>query len=132
MTNTLTDKAEFKGNDVYTINCTGDVCVGDAVCFERAVFGGNYWKPYFEGYERIEAVVIKDSYGKDKQQHTFTLQKTDGSTFRIKGRNLYKEGTYRKPWEDESQRKIVLEEKHKRGDAAARAKYIRKNEECYI
>ena len=109
------NKLEFTGNDTYSINTTGDSVTGDHVCFERAIFSGTYKRPKFEGYELVEAVIIKESYGKQSGQHTFTLQDSSGNTFLIKGRNLYRNGLWRKPWDDENARKLVAEEKHKRG-----------------
>lgn len=122
---------EFKGNSVYSINCTGDACVGDAVCFEKATFRGSFRNPEFAGFEIIQGKIIKDSYGKDKQQHTFTLELPDGTTTRIKGRNLYANGTYRKPWVNESDRKTVLGEKHARGDLARAARNYRKETQAH-
>jgi len=112
------DKKVFKGDSEYWISATGDAVVGDEVKFSRAVFEGSYTNPRFAGYEVIEGKIIKDSYGADKQQHTFTLQLKDGSKMRIKGRNLYREGLYRKEWDNGVKRKEALEEKHNRGDAA--------------
>ncbi len=42
--------AEFKGDDIYLINCTGDACVGDEIAFERAIFGGSFRSPKFIGF----------------------------------------------------------------------------------
>jgi hypothetical protein len=39
--------------------------------------------------EIIRGTVIKHSYGKDKNQHTFTIKKEDGNLLFVKGRNLY-------------------------------------------
>ena len=48
----------------------------------------------------------------------------------IKGRNLYRPcggfGTLRQPWQDESARQRVLDEKHRRGDDARRKRRLRK------
>ena len=120
--------SEFSGDAIHTINCTGDACVGDRVSFERATFSGGYRNASFAGFERIEAEIIKESYGAAKQQHTFTLRKDDGSILRIKGRNLYANGLYRKPWIDEAQRRVVLDEKHIRGGAARAARAERKEQ----
>jgi hypothetical protein len=117
--------ATYKGDDVYTINCTGDAVVGDQVRFQRAEFGGSYRKPKFLGFSLVSATIVADSYGADKQQHTFTLRLSDGSTTRIKGRNLYREGVYRRPWDDESARHLVADEKHSRGKAARAARAAR-------
>jgi len=108
------------------IDCTGNCCVGDEIIFERAVFSGNYFKPKFSHFETIEGKIIKDSYGAEKQQHTFTILKVDGDKMRIKGRNLYKRGVKRKIWKDENKRKEVLDEKYKRGNEARKIRDERK------
>ncbi len=119
--------ATYKGDDIYYLNCTGDCVVGDEVRFERATFTGSYTNPKFAGYELITGKIIKDSYGAAKQQHTFTLLLPNGATMRIKGRNLYANGTHRKPWLDESERKQAQIEKHDRGTIARKTRSIRKN-----
>lgn len=110
----------------FSIDCTGDACVGDVVKFEKAVFKGRYPNAKFDGYETIEGEIIKDSYGAAKQQHTFTLLLADGTKKRIKGRNLYRNGCKRQEWDDESKRDEVLNEKHMRGGMARNAAAIRK------
>ena len=110
---------------IYSVNCTGDVVVGDHIQFERAVFGGSYRRPVFLENETIEAEVVADSYGAAKQQHTFTLKRADGATFRIKGRNVYRNGTMRQPWADEARRRLLIDEKHTRGDRARSARRAR-------
>lgn len=100
------------------IDCTGDVVVGDVVSFERAVFVGSFKKPKFSHNETITGKVVKDSYGADKQQHTFTLELVDGKKTLIKGRNLYRNGVTRLEWANEEDRKAVANEKHTRGDFA--------------
>jgi RNase P/RNase MRP subunit p29 len=102
----------------YPIDCTGDAVVGDFVLFKRAVFEGSYRRPVFVENETVRAQIVKDSYGADRQQHTFTLKTADGKTFRVKGRNLYRNGTRRMGWPDESKRQLVQKEKHGRGEAA--------------
>lgn len=106
----------------YTINCTGDCCKGDEI---------TYFNPAKDS-ERLFGTIINESYGKEKQQHTFSIEHEDGSISRIKGRNLYKSEVYRKLWLDESKRIYVLDEKHKRGDKARKAKSIRKFSELEI
>ena len=117
----------IKSKGSFNIVSTGDVVVGDHVKFERDIWGGTWKKPKHLGTETIEAIVIRDSYGKDKQQHTFTLEVYDGSELRIKGRNLYKHGVFRKKWRNEDERKTAIEEKHDRGDMARKARDIRKS-----
>jgi hypothetical protein len=109
--------SEYNGDDEYSIECTGDAVVGDEVRFERATFSGSFRNARFAGFEKITATIIRDSYGKNKQQHTFTLAAGD-EEIKIKGRNLYANGVWRKPWEDESQRDAALDEKHARGSIA--------------
>lgn len=111
-------ESEYRGDAEYSIGCTGDAVMGDEVRFERAKFTGSFRNAKFAGFERITGKIVRDSYGEEKQQHTFTLELADGSKLKIKGRNLYANGTFRKPWTDESQRQTVREEKHQRGDFA--------------
>jgi len=115
----LRDYAEGAG---YAVGVRGDVVVGDQIIFARATFqGGGFGrfrrKPKFTGYEIIEGEVVRESYGAEKQQHTFTIVKEDGEKMRIKGRNLYSVGVFCKN-EDRSERTAALAEKHARGDAA--------------
>lgn len=117
----------YRGDDEYRINTTGDCVVGDDVRFERAKFSGSFKSPKFAGFEVITGTIVADSYGKAKQQHTFTLLLADGSKMLIKGRNLYANGTWRKPWLDESQREQAADEKHARGASARKAREVRKS-----
>ena len=119
----------------FTHDCTGDVCAGDTILFEEAVFGGSYRSPKFMGNRTIAAKVLRDSYGRAKQQHTFVMEVIwcegydplrAGTHFRRRGRNVYRQGTKRLPWDDEGQRQGVLAEKHQRGDHARAARHFRK------
>lgn len=83
----------------------------------------------------IAAFVVKESYGAAKQQHTFTLEVIAsegvdpierGSTIRRKGRNIYRNGTYRGMWGDESARQENLSEKYERGYVARQERDARK------
>jgi len=120
--------SKYSGNDEYIIDCTGDAVIGDEVRFERATFSGSFRNPKFAGFKMIEGVIVKDSYGLQKQQHTFTIKTAEGDELRIKGRNLYANGLYRKSWADESLRHAAVEEKHSRGDLALVARELRR--EC--
>jgi soluble lytic murein transglycosylase-like protein len=121
--------SDYRGDNEYSIDTTGDAVVGDEVRFERATFAGSWKRPTFAGFERVTGKIIKDSYGADKQQHTFTLELPNGSTMRIKGRNLYRERLYRKPWANEEEREAARREKHARGDAARAQRDARRAEE---
>ena len=122
----MQQNATYQGCDIYPINCTGDVVVGDEICFEMATFSGGFRRATFAGYEQLRAQVLRESYGLHKQQHTFTLRLEDGGTRRIKGRNLYAQGVWRKPWQSEDERSFVRAEKHIRGDRARAQRQLRK------
>ena len=113
--------------DEYTIDCKGDCCVGDEVLFQESVYEGVYPNAKFSHFTFVTGKIVKDSYGKQKQQHTFTLETKTGRKL-IKGRNLYRYMTRRKPWLNEDHRKIVLAEKHSRGNEARKMRAIRKSE----
>lgn len=119
----------FSGDDIYKLCCTGDAVTGDEVRFSQAMFSGSFRKPKFAGYRLITGVIVNDSYGQDKQQHTFTLKLEDGSSLKIKGRNLYRNGTWRKPWPNESDRENALAEKHAMGNTARAERERRLNED---
>ena len=97
--------------------------IGDEVVFAAVIWGGSFKKPRFNGVEIKTGTITKDSYGAEKQQHSFTI-KTKASSFRVMGRNLYKFGTYAKPRKVE-EREEVLNEKHKRGNIARSHKKAR-------
>ncbi len=124
------EKSTFAGDEIYSIPCTGDAVLGDEVSFERATFSGSFRRPKFDGFERVSGKIVADSYGAGKQQHTFTLETETGKVM-IKGRNLYANGTWRKPWADESARNLVADEKHARGGAAPAARATRLEERGY-
>lgn len=120
--NKLLNLKETNNFSDYYIDCTGDACLCDEVLFVRAVFSGVYPNSKFSHNETVEAKIISESYGKEKQQHTFTLLLSDNSKLLIKGRNLYRNGLKRKKWNDESERENVLNEKHDRGSKARRVR----------
>lgn len=111
------ESSTYRGDAEHSIECTGDAVVGDEVCFERAMFSGSYHRPQFAGFERVTGTIEADSYGEAKQQHTFTIE-TAAGRIRIKGRNLYRNRVWRRPWTDETERTEAATEKHERGDAA--------------
>jgi hypothetical protein len=124
----LADSQKFtEATGLYTVDCTGNACVGDEVFFLKGTFTGVYPKAKFNGYEPTEGKIVKDSYGKRKQQHTFTIELKDTDIkILVKGRNLYRNGTFRKLWADEKEREIVIQEKISRGDVARAARRERK------
>jgi len=122
----------YQGDNDYVVNCTGDCVTGDQVRFERATFTGSYRNAKFAGFELVTGEIINDSYGAEKQQHTFTIQAANGDKIRIKGRNLYKNNVYRKTWDDESLRTQALIEKHQRGRAARSVRDLRREQSQYF
>ncbi len=121
------DQAKINAAMHDWIDCTGDVVCGDTIRFSEGVFGGSYRKPKHIGNREIIAEVVKDSYGQQKQQHTFTLVVLEssgeqplkvGTKTTRKGRNVYRNGTERLLWDDEAARESVADEKHERGDDA--------------
>lgn len=118
---------EKKATRSYAVNCAGDVCAGDRILFVRqrwerqAINRFGKMANVIAGYDLVEATVEKESYGSDKQQHTFTLL-VDGEKLLIKGRNLYAVGVWRKAWKCEQERIDALSEKHERGASARRAR----------
>jgi hypothetical protein len=97
----------YAGDSEYHVYCGpqgGGAVAGDDVRFERASF---------------------NDYGKDKQQHTFSLL-AEGKKTRIKGANLYRNGLWRKSWADEASREAVLHEKQERARKAQGAREVRK------
>lgn len=124
----------------FPFGCTGDACKGDIILFTEGVFGGSYRNPKFLGDRRVVARIVSDSYGGDKQQHTFSLEVIasdgydalkPGSKTRRKGRNIYRNGTLRQAWDNEADRKAALDEKHGRGAVARQERDIRKAEQGY-
>lgn len=116
----------------HTIDCTGDAVVGDEICFERATYTGSYPNSKFAGMETIAGKIVKDSYGAEKQQHTFTIELEGGARIRVKGRNVYRNGVHRKPWPNEADRGKALDEKHERGSRARKARDMRRETEGYF
>lgn len=120
---------------------TASIVAGDTIRWTEAVFSGGSFGRYrrkaaFEGERSIVARVLKESYGAENQQHTFTLEvisaegveaPSAGETIRRKGRNIYRSGVERLPWADEAARGRALAEKHARGDAARAARDARRS-----
>nr|XP_043617316.1 zinc finger CCCH domain-containing protein 62-like [Erigeron canadensis] len=118
----------------FSINCTGDACKGDVVFFKQRV---HKKQGYMVGKRSVAGRIVKESYGASKQQHTFTIEVLWSKPFRnlpplstllVKGRNLYKFGTFRQPWRNEAERSKVLSEKHDRGDEARHVRKLRQTD----
>lgn len=67
------ENIQYPDDADINIDCTGDVVKGDIIKFTEGVFVGNYRNSVYTGDRTITAVVTNDSYGPDKQQHTFSL-----------------------------------------------------------
>ncbi|XP_071711449.1 uncharacterized protein [Rutidosis leptorrhynchoides] len=116
----------------FSINCTGDACKGDTVLFEQDIMKG----VNIVGKRIIAGRILNESYSASSL-HTFSVEVlwSNGpkklnplSLLLLKGRNFYKFGTFRQPWDDEAERLKVLEEKHSRGDAARRKWKLRRKQ----
>ncbi|KAJ4767711.1 Zinc finger CCCH domain-containing protein 62 [Rhynchospora pubera] len=116
----------------FTLNCQGDACLGDVVIFEQTVYdmfsiaSRSATGPPI-GKRTVAGRIVHESYGEAKQQHTFTIEVLWSKGVKplpplypllIKGRNLYKLKTMRQKWNDEGERKKILQEKHERGNVA--------------
>ncbi|XP_072994406.1 uncharacterized protein [Typha latifolia] len=125
---------EFYPRCSFCINCTGDVCQGDVILFKQKVyqkFNIVRRSADIAGRRTVAGRVVKESYGADKQQHTFTVEVLWSKGVKalpplfpmlVKGRNLYRLKTFRQHWQNEAARSKVLAEKHKRG---AEARHVR-------
>jgi hypothetical protein len=121
---------------------TGDVVAGDLVEWTEGVFSGfcgrSRWgrgSPKHLGDRRVMAEILRDSYGVEKQQHTFTIRVlasdgyaalAPGTVTTRKGRNVYRNGCERIVWVDESARQAAADEKHMRGSEARAARERRR------
>ena len=99
---------------VYSEDISGSACVRIGVIFVKTIFGGSLKNPKFLRNEIVQGTIIADSYGAARGQHTFTILKEDGVKLLIKGRNLYRNGLFAKPRNQEERREF-LSEKHARG-----------------
>ena len=125
-----------KYTDIAVNNTRGaDLVVGDDITFRESVYK---YSPYsrkskFLGERLVAAIILRESYGDKKQQHTFTLEVTgslgyeaipEGTIIRRKGRNLYDYLIYWQPAID-SERAKRAEDKHIRGTNARKNREIR-------
>ncbi len=112
---------------------TNDIVTGDYLRWTEPVWSGysRYGKSRKIGERIIWARVVSDSYGADKQQHTFTLlvDKAEGfdppqpgDKIRRKGRNLYRGDPHCGKWVGEGTREDARNEKHTRGNLARTAR----------
>lgn len=115
----------YKGDSEYSEKISS-VVEGDEIRFERAVFTGHFKRAKFSHFELITGKVVAESYGAEKQQHTFTILLDNGYILRIKGRNLYKNGVWMKPRTDIEERCNAVREKHERGEIARAVREQRK------
>jgi len=106
-----------------------DIVKGSKIKFKEPVFGGSFRNPKFLGMRTITGIVINESYGAKRGQHTFTIEviNCDGydceavkPTIRRKGRNVYRECEIISQPEDFSK---IADEKHGRAEKALRSKW---------
>lgn len=118
------------------VECTGDACSGDIIKFDEVVWSRDEENnPSPVGKRTLIVEILRESYGQEKQQHTFVLEVLEcsgtdpiptGKIIRRMGRNIYRYGTERLLWSDEQGRQVVLNEKHARGAIARRTRDKRK------
>jgi hypothetical protein len=97
--------ANIEINSAYSVLCAGDAVVGDEITFRRAVMiykKGNYT---FDRYDLITAKIIKET------PKCYSLEMTNGETIQIMQKIMYKEQLFRKPWDDETAREELADEK---------------------
>jgi len=115
---------EEKATRAYKIKVTGNCCKGDKILFIKRVWEKIIINKFGKkanavtGFELVEGEIVKESYGQEKGQHTFTIKLQNKETLLIKGRNLYAIGVWRKEWVNEEERKETLTEKYERGRLA--------------
>ncbi|KAI3726264.1 hypothetical protein L1987_66061 [Smallanthus sonchifolius] len=102
----------------FSINCTGDAHNGDIVLFkEHAYMGGNKG-----GKKRtVAGRIVKVRQCESKDKHKFlikvlwttpSINNRRPSTLLVRSHNLYKFGTFRRPWRNEANRSKMFKEKH--------------------
>lgn len=127
-------KYNFSALPLIEGNNTPDAAVGDIVIFTEPFFEGSYPNSRFSHKDKEMCLIVKDSYGAKRAQHTFTLcildsegsTRSKGENFRKKARNIYgSDGYCLFPLASQEAR----EEKHQRGAEADANKRAIWNEE---
>tara|TARA_R110002020_G_scaffold440356_1_gene650999 strand:+ start:2590 stop:2931 length:342 start_codon:yes stop_codon:yes gene_type:complete len=105
-----------------------DIVKGSKIKFTESVFGGGFRNPKFLGTRTITGIVINESYGEKRGQHTFRIKVLDCDgwdsksvkpTIFRKGRNVYRDCEILSEPENFLE---LADEKHAR---AAKAKALR-------
>ena len=99
-----------KLRDIYTQVVSGNVCVGDEICFihENTITIGKEVR--VTGYAVVQAVVVRDDY---KKRHEFMMAVDHNRFEKFLAPSVYRSGTYAKPRGAED-RKLFLAEKYER------------------
>ena len=111
----------------------GNLVIGTVFEFSENVFGGSFSRPKFLGERNIIGEVIKESYGAQRGQHTFTIKVISATgldsdevlgrgKIRRKGRNVYK-GMVKIISQPEN-KELLEAEKAERAEAAKNQKYL--------
>lgn len=108
---------------------------GDEIAFEEHVWIGRWARGVRRsGARRIEARVVRDGFGRDRQRHTFTLlvlaargteAPRPGEELLRKARTLFEAGVRRRPWPDEEARRALVAEQAARLEGALRGRRAR-------
>lgn len=118
------------------IECKGSIVRGDTIEWIENVYdeGGSLGLNIIKGQRVNVGVVLFDSYGEKKQQHTFTIEiisssgmdaLPEGKQILRKGRTLHRFGPKRELWDNEEMRENVEAEKRARGATARLKRDIR-------
>lgn len=98
---------------------TTDVVVGDYVAWFEPVFTGSFRNAKLAGYSWNAGRILRDSYGAQSGQHTFTIKTHNGFEIRKKGRTIFNIGCFL--IEEAIDHNEKAEEKHQRGNEAKKS-----------
>lgn len=106
-----------------------NLVVNQTIIWTEPVFSGSYPKSEYLGERTTKAVIVKDSYGSRRGQHSFSLRViystgvqplVAGETYRRLGRNLYKTASV---IEQPDNLEELLADKEKRAKEAKERKF---------
>ena len=109
-----------------------DITTGTKIEWSEPVFAGSFRRPKKVGERTITGTVLRESYGAQRGQHTFTIEpeKCTGydadevlnkTTIRRKGRNIYNTARVLSKARNHAE---LAREKHQRAEQAKNQKYL--------
>ena len=105
----------------YTIDCLGDVCRGDHITFLKEVWANDQ----LCGTIRLFGEILHEYYDKNNGRHEFVILLANHAKIFVRGNELHLYTVKRLPWENETKRLKILEEKHHRGSLTRSKRYDR-------